>query len=89
MRAGEDPNFLDSLLSKVGYTNPLKIRYGDSSSPSLMFKEESAVVTDVKYNEDVASSLINYKITAISSIPEGQPLTLPKLRDMDRSGSLR
>ena len=68
VRAGEDPNFLDSLLSKVGYTNPLKIRYGDSSSPSLMFKEESAVVTDVKYNEDVASSLINYQITAISSI---------------------
>lgn len=68
IRAGEDPNFIDKLLSKTGYTNPLRIRYGDSNSPGLTFKEESAIITDVKSSDNVASSSISYTISAISSI---------------------
>ena len=68
IRPGEDPNFIDSLLSRTGYLNPLKIRYGDSSSPGMLFKEENAIVTDVTYKDNVASSSISYTIQAISSI---------------------
>ena len=68
IRPGEDPNFIDKLLGKTGYTNPLQIRYGDSNSPGMMFKEESAVITDVQSNDDVSSSAISYTISAISSI---------------------
>ena len=68
IRPGEDPNFIDKLLGKTGYTNPLQIRYGDSNSPGMMFKEESAVITDVQSNDDVSSSSISYTISAISSI---------------------
>lgn len=68
IRPGEDPNFIDALLSRTGYTNPLKIRYGDASSPGLLFKEERAVITDVKSKDNVASSTINYTIEAVSSI---------------------
>ena len=68
IRAGEDPNFIDKLLSRTGYTKPLKIRYGDSNSPGLMFKEESAIITDVRSRDNVSGSSISYTIQAISSI---------------------
>ena len=68
IRYGEDPNFIDKLLGRTGYTNPLKIRYGDSNSSGLMFKEESAIITDVKSRDNVSGSSINYTIQAISSV---------------------
>ncbi len=68
IRPGEDPNFIDSLVSYTGYLNPLKIKYGDCSSPGLIFKEEDAVITDVKSNDSVSSSSISYTIQAISSV---------------------
>lgn len=68
VRAGEDPNFIDKLISNTGYLKPLKIIYGDANSPGTIFKEESAVITDVKSQDSVSSSQINYTISAISSV---------------------
>lgn len=68
IRPGEDPNFIDYLLSKVGYKNPLKIRYGDMESPGLVFREENCIITDVKHKESVSSSSISYTIQALSSV---------------------
>lgn len=68
VRAGEDPNFIDKLISNTGYLKPLKIIYGDANSPGTIFKEESAVITDVKSQDTVSSSQINYTISAISSV---------------------
>jgi hypothetical protein len=68
VRPGEDPNFIDKLISRVGYTNPFKMLYGDSNYPSGYFREESAIITDVQHNEDVSSYKINYTISAISAI---------------------
>lgn len=68
IRPGEDPNFIDSLLSRTNYTNPLRILYGDSSSPEALFREDCAVITDVKSNANVSSSSISYTIQALSSI---------------------
>ncbi len=72
IRPGEDPNFIDKLISKTGYTNPLKILYGDSNYPNAYYKEESAVIMDARHSEDVSSYRINYSITAISSVGVAQ-----------------
>ena len=68
IRPNEDPNFIDKLISRVGYTKPLKILYGDSVYPDNYFKEEEAIITDVTHNEDVSSARISYTVSAISSI---------------------
>ena len=68
VRPGEDPNFIDKLLSRVGYTRPLKILYGDSVYPDNYFREEEVFIMDAKHNEDPASAKITYSLTAISSV---------------------
>lgn len=68
VRPGEDPNAIDKLLSRTGYMNTLKIKYGDSNMPGMLFNEQEAIITDVTFNEDVTSSTISYNIKALSSI---------------------
>lgn len=67
IRAGEDPNFIDSLLSRTGVRNKVKIKYGDSAYGAF-YREEEAYILDVTYNESVTSSSINYTIKAVSSV---------------------
>jgi len=43
---GDDPNFIDKILSTVGY-GKIKISYGDYASPSFIYKEEEAIITKV------------------------------------------
>ena len=68
IRPNEDPNFIDKLLSRVSYTNPMKILYGDSMYPDNYFREEEVYVMDAKHSEDPSSAKITYTISAISSI---------------------
>ena len=72
VRPGEDPNFIDKLISRTGYRNPLRILYGDSNYPTVSYREEETIITDVKHNEDVASYTIHYNITALSSLAVAQ-----------------
>lgn len=44
IRAGDDPNFIDKVLSKAT-DRRIKISYGDYSLPSFIYKEEEAVMT--------------------------------------------
>ena len=68
VRPGEDPNLIDKLISRVSYTTPLKILYGDSVYPDKYFREEEAYIMDAKHSEDPAQAKINYTIEAISSV---------------------
>ena len=72
VRYGEDPNFIDKLIAKTGYLNPLKILYGDSNYPGAYYREESAIIIDSRQTEDVGSYTINYTIAAVSSIALAQ-----------------
>lgn len=72
IRPGEDPNFIDKLIARTGYTQPLKILYGDSNYPNAYYREESAVIMDAKHNDNVSSYRIDYNITAVSSIAVAQ-----------------
>lgn len=68
VRYGEDPNFIDKLLSVSGFTNKINIIYGDSSMPYSIYRDDEAVIIDVIFNENVSSKQIKYNIVAVSSI---------------------
>ena len=72
VRPGEDPNFIDKLIARTGYTSPLKILYGDSNYPNAYYREESAIITDARHNEDTSAYRINYTINALSSVSASQ-----------------
>lgn len=63
---GEDPNFLDKVFSSVGY-GTIYISYGDWMSPSFIYKEEEAIITNVTSSVDFSSSRIDYVITCTSN----------------------
>ena len=67
VRFGEDPNFIEKLISRTGFTNKIQILYGDSNG-SKLFRDDEAIITDVTFNESVSSKTISYTITALSSI---------------------
>ena len=72
VRPGEDPNFIDKLIARTGYRNPMKIIYGDSMYDGGYFKDEEVIITDAKHNEDISAYRINYTISAISSVGVSQ-----------------
>ena len=67
IKAGDDPNKIDKILSSASNNRTLKISYGDYSSPHFIYKEEEALITKVTSNVNIASSSISYTITAVSS----------------------
>lgn len=74
IRAGEDPNLIDKIISKVRY-DTIRIRYGDFNS-NIIYSDEKAVITNVSMNRDYASSRISYTIYATSA---GEFITSHKL----------
>lgn len=68
VRQGEDPNFIDKLLSATGYINKISIIYGDSMLPSGILRDDEAIITDVSISENTAAYQLKYTITAMSSI---------------------
>ena len=63
---GNDPNYVDKILSKVGY-GKIKISYGDWASPEFIYREEEALVTKVTSNVDFGNSRITYVLYCTSS----------------------
>ena len=66
IRDGDDPNLFEKVFSSVKDTRDISFQYGDASLPSFYFKEEKALITDIKTNFDLQSSSITYTISAIS-----------------------
>lgn len=66
IRVGDDPNFVDKVLSTVGYGN-IEITYGDCSSPSFVYRNEVALITNVKTNVNFSKSQINYTVSCVST----------------------
>ena len=63
---GDDPNLLDRIFSTVGY-GTVKISYGDWSSPTFVYKEEEAIITNLSSNIDFGSSRITYTVKCTSN----------------------
>lgn len=66
IRVGDDPNFIDKILSSVGY-GKIKISYGDYASPSFVYKEEEAIITKVTSKVNFGTSSIQYIISCTST----------------------
>lgn len=63
----DDPNLIDKILSRVSQTREITFTYGDATSPSFMYRQEKAVITQVKTTPEVANSRIVYTISAVST----------------------
>ena len=63
----DDPNMIDKILSTVSNSRKIKFTYGDGTTPSFMYREEEALITNVTSSIDISSSKITYNITAVSS----------------------
>lgn len=68
IKAGDDPNFLDKVLSATQIGGDIIFTYGDWSIPSYIYKEEQAVITSVTSSINHASSTILYVIKATSTM---------------------
>lgn len=66
IEAGNDPNMIDKILSKVGY-GTVYISYGDWACPNFIYKEEEAIITNVSSKVDFSSSRITYTVSCTSN----------------------
>lgn len=66
IEAGQDPNFIDKVLSSVQYGS-IYISYGDCNAPNFYYKEEEALIINVSTNVEFSSSRISYTISATSA----------------------
>lgn len=66
IEAGDDPNLLDKIFSRVGY-GTIKISYGDLSSPQFLFRDEEALITKLTSAVDFSSSRIRYTLECTST----------------------
>lgn len=63
----DDPNFFEKVFSSVSQTRKINFTYGDASLPTFIYKNEEAIITDIKTNFDISSSKISYTVSAVSS----------------------
>ena len=66
IKPGDDPNKIDKILSK-DENRSIVFSYGDLSQPRFTYREEKAIITNVKPTIDVKTAKISYVITATSS----------------------
>jgi hypothetical protein len=65
--AEDDPNFFEKVFSSVSETRKIVFSYGDMSAPTYVYKNEEAIITDVKTNFNIQNSVISYTVSAVSS----------------------
>ena len=78
----DDPNLLEKVFSKAKQTRAITLSYGDLSLPSYIYKEEEAIISDIKSQVDISSSTITYTLQCVSkalSLNAGV-FTFPKKR---------
>ncbi len=67
IRETDDPNFFDKVFGSVSDSRKIVFSYGDLSVPFYTYKDEEAIITDIKSDVTIASSKITYTVSAISS----------------------
>ena len=63
----DDPNMMDKVFSSVSSSRKIVFTYGDCATPSFMYRNEEAIITNVRSTIDIASSKITYTVEAVSS----------------------
>lgn len=63
---GEDPNLLDKIFSKATKDRKIILKYGDWNSPSNIYKEEQAIITNITSSLNMSDGSIDYTINCTS-----------------------
>ena len=63
---GEDPNRLDKVFSKATKDRQISLMYGDWNAPNYIYKEESAIITNIRTSLNMSSSAIEYILSCTS-----------------------
>ena len=63
---GDDPNLIDKIFSSVSDTRKLSLSYGDWRNPASIYKEETALITNVTSSLDMSASRITYTVQCVS-----------------------
>lgn len=64
----DDPNFFEKVFGSVADTRKIVFSYGDLSMPyDFSYRDEEAIITDIKTQFNVMSAALTYRITAISN----------------------
>ena len=66
IRNGDDPNLLEKVFSSVSNTRKIKITYGDATSSAFLYKDEEAMISDVRSTFNIQNSTITYTLTCVS-----------------------
>lgn len=61
-----DPNFFEKIFSSVSKTRKITFSYGDLSAPDYIYRDEEAIIIDVKSRLEPSSAIINYSVKAVS-----------------------
>ena len=72
IRPQDDPNFFEKVFSSVSTTRKIIFSYGDSMQPAYVYKNEEALITKVTQQFDLQNSVINYRISAVSTAIKGR-----------------
>lgn len=62
-----DPNFFEKVFSSVSQSRKIVFTYGDLSAPTMLYKNEEAMITNVQNTFDINSAVIQYSVSAVSS----------------------
>ena len=66
VRAGDDPNLVDRILSSAAGNRQIILYYGDWNAPAFIYKEEKCIITNVTSSLNMSSSSITYMIKCTS-----------------------
>lgn len=72
----DDPNFFEKIFGSVSQTRKIIFTYGDAATPSFVYKEEEAVITNIQQSFNLEGSSISYTIHAISGAALNTPACL-------------
>lgn len=61
-----DPNFFEKVFSSVSKSRRIIFSYGDSMNPKFLYRNEEALITNVKANFQLESACISYTVSAVS-----------------------
>lgn len=65
--AESDPNFFEKVFSSVSDTRKIIFSYGDFATPTYIYANEEALITDISTRVNINNSSIEYTVKAVSS----------------------
>jgi len=62
-----DPNFFEKIFSSISDTFKIGFSYGDAMLPDYIYRDEDAIITNVRSTFNINNATIDYDIDAVST----------------------